>query len=142
MVVYEVNNTLGERKVNAIPVHTKDGTIAQTCEKQFYVSPFNDASGQYLFRLTLPGEELMVGVALRNADGPILTAQFRGQREELADASLLWALARVGWMTINVIAAIHYEAFRLWLKGLRVKSRPSPPQSLVSIFAPLRNSDH
>lgn len=133
LLVYEVNNTFGERKTYVLPVEAgESGLIAQNCRKSFYVSPFNAVEGDYSFRVTPPGEDLTVGVALKNDKGPLLRAHFRGRRSDLSDAGLLRALGRTGWMTVKVIAGIHYEAARLWLKGLRTVSRPPPPEKPIT----------
>jgi DUF1365 family protein len=133
LVVYEVNNTFGERKTYVLPAETADGgLIAQNCAKSFYVSPFNTVEGVYSFRITPPGDDLTVGVALKNDMGPLLRAHFRGRRSDLSDTGLLHALFRTGWMTVKVIAGIHYEAARLWLKGLRTVSRPPPPEKPIT----------
>lgn len=133
LIVYEVNNTFGERKTYVIRAGSNEnGVIAQECEKEFYVSPFNATEGKYSFHVTPPGEELTVGVALRNQDGPILKAYFRGERHELSDTGLLKGLLRTGWMTVKVTAGIHIEAARLWMKGLRLVPRPPAPESPVT----------
>lgn len=133
VVIYEVNNTFGERKTYVLPAsRPESGVIAQSCAKELYVSPFNTPSGTYQFHLTPPEEGLTVGVALRDEAGPLLKAYFRGQRQELTDAALVKALACTGWMTVKVFAAIHFEAAKLWLKGLRLKPRPPAPEAPVS----------
>lgn len=123
LVIYEVNNTFGERASYVLPVNETDsgtgGVIAQRCLKRLYVSPFNTEEGAYSFRVTRPDEKLTVGVALRDNQGPLLTAFFHGHRWELSDRALLRVLLRTGWMTVKVIVGIHLEAAKLWLKGLR-----------------------
>lgn len=126
LLVYEVNNTFGQRATYVLPVEkASDGTIAQTHGKQLYVSPFNSGSGQYMFRLSPPGETIAVGVALRNEDGPVLKALFAGDRLVLNDRTLLRTLWKTGWLTVKVTMGIHLEAARLWLKGLRPVRRPA-----------------
>ena len=138
LLIYEVNNTFGQRKTYVLPVVAQEQgqAISQSCAKELYVSPFNDVSGTYSFHVTPPGESLTVGVALRNADGPLLKAYFRGQRRPFTDAALLSALARTGWLTLKVTMAIHFEAARLWLKGLRLVKRPSAPTNSVTYVDP------
>ncbi|MFZ2102465.1 MAG: DUF1365 domain-containing protein, partial [Oricola sp.] len=132
LTVYEVNNTFGERHTYVLPaVQEHDAPIAQSCAKRLYVSPFNGPKGTYSFHLTPPLDELTVGVALRDADGPVLKAHFHGRRQPLTDAALLRALARTGWLTVKVMVAIHYEALKLWLKGLRLRPRPAAPASAI-----------
>lgn len=136
LIVYEVNNTFGERKSYVIPVapDAAAGTISQTCRKSFYVSPFNAVEGRYSFNLTLPGDEITVGIALGDDDGPLLKAHFRGTRSDLSDLMLLVALLRTGWLSVKVIAAIHFEALRLWLKGLRPTKRPPAPETPINFI--------
>jgi len=132
LMIYEVNNTFGERQTYVLPVtQASDGPIAQSCAKRLYVSPFNGPKGTYNFRLTPPLEELTVGVALRDDDGPVLTAHFHGEREDLTDTALLRAVGKTGWMTVTVMVGIHYEALKLWLKGLRLKPRPAAPERAI-----------
>lgn len=132
LMVYEVNNTFGERQTYVLPVAAEsDGPIAQSCSKRFYVSPFNGPKGTYSFHLTPPLEELTVGVALRDDDGPVLRAHFHGERKDLTDAALIRAVVKTGWMTVKVTAGIHYEAMKLWLKGLRLKPRSAAPERSI-----------
>lgn len=132
LMIYEVNNTFGERQTYVLPVTQEgDGPIAQSCSKRLYVSPFNGPKGTYSFHLTPPLEDLTVGVALRDDEGPVLRAHFHGVREELTDAALLRAVAKTGWMTVKVTAGIHYEALKLWLKGMRLKPRPAAPERSI-----------
>lgn len=125
LTVYEVRNTFGERHIYTLPAKPDSrGLIAQACDKEFYVSPFNAVEGRYLFRVTTPSEKIAVGVALTTDEGPLMTAHFTGARAPLTDRHLLSATLRTGWMTVKVIAGIHYEAAKLWLKGLRLVPRP------------------
>lgn len=134
LIVYEVRNTFGECKTYVLPAEPdSNGLVNQTCRKRFYVSPFNAVEGRYSFHATSPsGDELTVGVALKTDTGPVLKAHFRGTRHPFTDVTLLRALRRTGWMTVKVIAGIHFEALRLWLKGLQLVRRPPPPATPIS----------
>ena len=135
VVIYEVNNTFGERKTYVLPAESDEhGLISQSCRKRFYVSPFNEVAGTYDFHITPLDEDLTVGIALKDDAGPLLKAFFRGERSELSDANLLRAIRRTGWMTVKVIAGIHYEAAKLWLKGLRLVRRPPAPDNPVTFI--------
>jgi len=133
LMIYEVHNTFGEHKTYVLPAEPDaDGLIWQTCPKELYVSPFNPVSGTYSFHVTPIAETLTVGVALKDAEGPVLKAHFHGEREDLTDMSLIRAVARTGWMTLKVYAGIHIEAGKLWLKGMRMVTRPKPPAKPVT----------
>ena len=63
----------------------------------------------------------------RHADGPLLATGVRGQSRELTARNLLRAFIVYPWMTLGVILRIHYQALRLWLKGVRYHTKPTPP---------------
>ncbi len=132
-MLYEVNNTFGQRHSYLIPV-TEAGEIRQSCDKAFYVSPFMDMEMTYAFRLTEPGEGLSTVIdASDQAGQPIISAVFAGRRWPLTDAALARAFFAYPLLTLKVVAAIHLEAAKLFLKGLRLKARPPAPTDAVSI---------
>ena len=130
-IVYEVNNTFGDRHHYVLPVEVPSGrALAQSCTKQMYVSPFNAVEGKYEFHVSMPGDKLAIGINLRVDGAPVLKAYLSAHTKTLNDRTLLLAFARMPAMTFKVIAAIHWEALRLWLKGLRIVKRPKRLQSL------------
>ena len=125
-LIYEVNNTFGERTSYVVPageVHD-GGVYAQACAKTMYVSPFASVEGGYRFRITAPGEEALVAVLFSDAGGALIKTHFQGTREPMTDARLAGLLIRYPLLTLKVIAAIHYEALKLWLKGVPLTKRP------------------
>lgn len=132
-ILYEVCNTFRERHTYIIPVAGSDRTaIRQHCVKSLYVSPFIGMDSVYHFRILAPVEGVSVVIRQEDAEGPVLAAAFRGARSDLTERSLARCLARFPFLTLKVIAAIHWEALRLWGKGFRVHShRPAaaPVQS-------------
>jgi DUF1365 family protein len=135
-MVYEVNNTFGQRHCYVIQgSEGPDGVIRQSCAKAFHVSPFMDMAMTYEFAMTAPGETVRTVVDGRDGRGElIINASFAGRRRELTDANLLRALGAFPLMTLKVVAAIYFEAARLWLKGLRLRpgTTPSGPVTVVS----------
>lgn len=133
LVIYEVSNTFGQRQTYVLPA-TPDcaGLVSQECGKRFYVSPFNAVEGRYSFHATPLDDELTLGVALRTDDGPLLKTYFRARRFELSDANLAYALLKTGWMTVKVISGIHLEALKLWLKGMRIVTRPAGQKTSIA----------
>jgi DUF1365 family protein len=133
-MVYEVNNTFGQRHSYLIPVgDAAGGTIRQRCDKRFYVSPFMDMGLTYSFRVAVPGETASLAIDARDGDGPLLFAAFTGRRRALTDAQLGIALLSNALLAARVMGGIHWEALKLWGKGLRLRPRPTPPAAPVTI---------
>jgi DUF1365 family protein len=101
------------------------------------VSPFNAVDMQYLFRLRPPTDDLAIRILATDAEGPHLAATFHGSRRALTSAALLAAWARFPLLTLKVVAAIHWEALRLWLKGMRMVPRPPAPPPISRDGAPI-----
>jgi hypothetical protein len=138
-LLYEVHNTFGQRHSYLIPVEdAAGGTIRQTCDKAFYVSPFMRMDMRYAFRVMPPNETTAVVVHGDDAEGRVITASFVGKRQTLTDAALAGMLLRHGVLSLKVLGAIHWEAVKLWLKGLRLQPRPAPPETAVTIVSVTR----
>ena len=143
-IVYEVSNTFHERKSYVIPVASSDETVvAQTCEKEMYVSPFTSPAARYRFNVRPPASGILVGVDLNDSSGPVLKTHFTGTRLELTDRALLGLLARYPLMTAKVVAGIHFEATRLWLKGVPLVARHRSPSFSFTVVKPAeRDASH
>ncbi len=135
-IVYEVHNTYDERHAYVLPVgrDSQDDqrdpkTIRHGCAKGFYVSPFLSRDCRYQFRIRPPGDDVSVAIQEEEAGLPILNASFAGARTRLTDGTLLKMLLRYPLMTVKVVAAIHYEAVRLMLKGIR--RHPHSPKAAI-----------
>ncbi len=127
-LVYEVSNTFGERHSYLIARPEADaGPVRQSAPKRFFVSPFMDMGLTYDFIVRPPGDDLSVTVNVRRGDEPILTATFAGRHQPLDDAQLARAFWSHPLLTWKVIAAIHWEAVKLMLKGARYRVRGRPP---------------
>ena len=123
-LVHEVSNTFGERGFYVLSAGAKPhGGIEQQCDKDFFVSPFLEMDLRYEFRVTPPGERAVVAMVVRRADEIALTASFAGERRDLTDANLLRAWLGNPLMTVAVIAGIHWEALKMWVKGVRYLGR-------------------
>ena len=133
-LIYEVNNTFGETHSYLIPAPGGD-VLHQACDKGFYVSPFMDMDLAYRFRIAPPDETVSIGIEVDDGDGPILTAAFAGRRASLTDRALLHAWLTHPWMTIGALAAIHWEALKIWLKGEKLRPRPTLPDQAVTVMA-------
>lgn len=116
-LIHAVCNTFGERHAYVLPVAAPEGRVHdQTCEKDFYVSPFIAARGHYSFRILPPGERFAIRIAVACGEDRMIALQ-TGRREPLSDRNLAKRLVTHPLMTFKVVLAIWWEAMRLVLKG-------------------------
>ncbi len=131
-VIYEVRNTFGGNLTYVMPAgDDQHETFTQHATKKFYVSPFNKISGDYRFHVRAQPSELTVGVALIDGGKPVLRTHFRGRRRPLTDGALLKAFFSYPLMTLKIVAGIHWEAIKLWRKGLNIQDGPAHPEQPI-----------
>lgn len=136
-ILYEVNNTFGQRHSYLIPVDDPEITpIRQETRKCFYVSPFLDMGLTYAFKVIPPAARMGVHIAARDGEGPVITATLTGTRTALTDRSLAKAFVSFPLLTLKVIVGIHWEALQIFLKGIRLRDRPPPPELPVTVSRP------
>lgn len=134
-ILWEVDNTFGERHAYMIPVDRigPDGEVVQHCDKAFYVSPFMDMDLRYEFRVRPPTETLSIRIDTSDAEGMVLVARHVARKQELTDRALLRAFFAIPFLTLRVIGGIYWEALKIWLKRVRLRSRPAPPDREISV---------
>ena len=134
-MVYEVNNTFGDRHSYVLPVKGQGRHIRQHAGKRLHVSPFMATGGMaYDFDVAPPEDRFVLNIRLVNgASQKVLFAGFVAERRPLSDKTLLHLFAAMPLMTLKVVWGIHWEALRLWLKGVGLKPKPPTPKSSVSI---------
>ncbi|MEH2527770.1 MULTISPECIES: DUF1365 domain-containing protein [unclassified Bradyrhizobium] len=126
LLIYEVRNTFGDIHPYVLPVTSNeisDAGVRQQQDKLFYVSPFIEMAMRYHFRVLLPGERVQLRILETGHEGPVLAATFNGSCRMLDTKELLRAFFALPLVTVKIMAAIHWEALRLWLKGARPVSR-------------------
>jgi DUF1365 family protein len=124
LIIYEVRNTFGELHAYVLPVHPDEVSVAgirQRQDKLFYVSPFIEM--RYHFHVGPPGESVRLRILETDSEGPLLSATFSGRRRSLTTAALVRSFVSLPLVTFKIVAAIHWEALRLWLKGARLVPR-------------------
>ena len=117
-ILYEVSNTFGGRHAYVLPAGDGADTVRHACDKQMYVSPFMPMECRYNFVMRRPGDSVQVLINEDDGEGRLLTASFSGKRKELSDGALFKALVAHPLMTLKILAGIHVEALKLFVKGV------------------------
>ena len=118
-ILYEVKNTFGEQHTYVFKTDDEK-VIINDCTKKFHVSPFIEMNCKYFFRILNPDEKLSVIIDQYDHEGKILFASQDGKKAELNSSQLFKSYLKHPLMTIKIISAIHFEAFKLWMKGIKI----------------------
>jgi DUF1365 family protein len=126
LLIYEVRNTFGDIHAYVLPVGAGEISAAgvrQQQDKLLYVSPFVPMAMRYHFRVSPPDAWIKLRILETDREGPLLSATFNGRRRALTTTALLRSFFALPLVTFKIVAAIHWEALRLWLKGTRLVAR-------------------
>lgn len=146
-VIHEVRNTFGDKHAYVVPRMGGEagGSRAHEFPKAMHVSPLMPMDQTYRFGMNDPAERLNVAIRQFDADGEIFRASLTANRVAITDRSLLRLFVTHPLVTLKSIIAIHYEAFRVWRKGVRFHRRPEPGVDPVSVVdrrsTPVRQSE-
>jgi len=118
-ILYEVKNTFGEQHTYFFKVENQNKLIQNNCSKKFHVSPFIEMNCNYFFKILNPAQKLSVIIDQYDQKGKILFASQDGERSDLTSRNLMKSYLKHPLMTFKIISAIHFEAFKLWMKGIK-----------------------
>jgi len=118
-ILYEVKNTFGEQHTYIFKTGIRHNLLKHMCKKKFHVSPFIEMNCIYFFRILKPGNKISVIIDQNDEDGKILYASQDGVKSELTNVNLIKSYLKHPLMTFKIILAIHFEAFRIWTKGIK-----------------------
>lgn len=136
-VICEVSNTFGERHNYLVSHEDADPILPHqwlTARKVFHVSPFFPLTGHYRFRFggTPSNPTAMIDYRSEEADCAAnaegvrgLRTWVRGSANALTGRSMTSALLHFPLMTFTVIARIHWQALRLWIKKVPFYTKPN-----------------
>ena len=100
--------------------------------KVFHVSPFIGVEGRYNFRFGATSDRIAITIDLEDGEGLLLRTAVGGRPEPMSARALLSLLAKNPLYPFKVIGLIHYQAVKLFLKGIRHFHKPAPPGTSVS----------
>jgi hypothetical protein len=139
LVIYEVRNTFGGTHSYVLPVRPGElnqAGLRQQQDKLFEVSPFLAMEMRYHFRIQPPAETVRLRILETGREGPVLAATFSADRCALTSRALLQSLIALPLVSFKVVAAIHWQALRLWLKGARPVPSPLPSPAAEPVARP------
>lgn len=137
-VIYEVNNTFGQTHAYVVPA-VGAAVERHAADKVFYVSPFYRVEGGYRFRLKPPETDFDLTI-VKATDGHVdFNARQWGRRQPVTNAALLRLFVAMPFLTLGVVAAIHWQALILWFKGAPFGARPPGPRAGLSLGRAFRS---
>jgi DUF1365 family protein len=117
VVIVEVNNTHGGRRLYTLWPERRGDEHTASMEKDFYVSPFIGMDADYTVRTWDRPTELRIAINETEHGSPVLTASLVLRRLPATNRVVGRLLLRYPFVTIKTIGAIYWHALRLWLKG-------------------------
>ena len=118
-ILYEVKNTFGEQHTYIFKINNENQILEHYCNKKFHVSPFIEMDCSYSFKILKPENKLSVVINQNDKEGKLLFASQDGIKKELNNRNLLFSYLSHPLMSFKIIGAIHFEALKLWLKGIK-----------------------
>lgn len=125
-IVAEVNNTFGETHNYWLRSagYLSGNSFQYEFAKEFHVSPFLELDQRYEWTFASSGDSVIVQTNSYANGGRIFDATLDLEPSEWNRKNLHSALRNYPWMTLKVISAIHWQAARLWWKGVPVVHHP------------------
>ena len=119
-ILYEVKNTFGEQHTYVFKIDKNNQLLEHSCKKKFHVSPFIEMNCLYHFKILKLTDKLSVVINQNDDSGKLLFASQDGLKNELNNKNLMISYISNPLMSFKIIGAIHFEAFKLWIKGIKL----------------------
>ena len=119
-ILYEVKNTFGEQHTYIFKIEKNSQLFEHSCKKKFHVSPFIEIDCTYFFKILKPEKKLSIVINQNDNKGKLLFATQDGEKKDLNTKNLAVSYLSHPLMSFKIIGAIHFEALKLWLKGVKL----------------------
>jgi len=139
--IAEVSNTFKEMKPFVLGPATRATTanaavFSRRTPKYFYVSPFSDLDVAFDFTLHTPGDKLAIQIDDYAAGERTLTSVLTGSRTSLTNGRLAWFTFKYPFITLRVMALIHWQALQLYLKRVPWFAKSARPEAQRDLYRP------
>lgn len=119
VVIIEVHNTHGERRLYTLQPERQGSSHTAEMDKDFYVSPFIGMDARYRVMVRDEPARLRIAIDETEQGEPLLSTSVSLNRRRLTDRTLTRMLVRHPLVSHKTIGMIHWHALRLWLRGAR-----------------------
>lgn len=125
-LVAEIHNTpWNERHAYVLDARDQPGPDYRFCfDKVFHVSPFLPMELRYDWRFSLSEDSVAVHMLVMDGDSECFGAGMKLALEALSPAAMRRMPLKYPFLTARVVAAIYWQAFRLWLRQTPFFSHP------------------
>ncbi|MRW88602.1 DUF1365 family protein [Duganella sp. FT80W] len=123
-VLAEVNNTFGETHRYLLRLADDGAELVARCDKHLHVSPFCRVEGDYRFRFRLDGARPRTAIDYHDADGLLIRTTLSGRVQPMTSRALAAALLRYPLLGAGIVLRIHWQALRLWWRGVPFFYKP------------------
>ncbi len=134
--VAEVGNTFRESKPFLLRDEVGKDQFRLIVPKNFYVSPFSALDLKFDFKLRAPAETLEIHIDDMDGGNTVLLSALTGKRAPLTSGRLAWFTLKYPFITLKVIALIHWQALRLWAKRMPWHSKEANPELQQGVLNP------
>ena len=128
LIMAEVKNTFGETQnywlSAACQTSASDNSRSYEFDKKFHVSPFISMACNYNWTFTPPDASLVVQTNVVENHQNVFDGTLQLTRRPWSAKWLRYALMRFPWVTAKTVAAIHWQAVRLYIKKVPVVHHP------------------
>ncbi len=133
VVIRRSEGPVPARLLRLPPADAQAGRFRQRTDKRLYVSPFMDMDMTYDFKGQTPGDTLALVINGSDSEGLLIATSMNGARRPMSDRALIAAALVMPLLTLKVVAAIHWEALKLWLKRVPLTRKPAPPPDVLDL---------
>ena len=129
MIMAEVTNTPWNERYTYFIDSKKNNNFLEHLDKKFHVSPFWEMDHQYEWYFTSPNEKIFVNMKNFKSKQKVFDATLDlNQRIEMNFYNLLFHTLTYPFLTLMVYLRIHYQALKLWLRGVKYVDHPKYKQ--------------